>query len=279
MKLLKQTVIQVAVICTAVSWCTGTENADSHANVCGANLRLIDSAKEQWAMKEGKSGRDQVDVDKASAYISSQIAALECPSKGRYSVGVVDKNPICSIHGDLILREAQQSSERARVRPDEKGCTTRLATLFKAQRAWAIVEHKTTNDAVVAAEVLKYAKQGKSLLDCASGTPYTLGKASEPPICAAHPECKISSYAVQHLTRALADTKGFCRRNLRLIDSAKEQWAMANRKNGRDAINIEEASSFVSLPITDLTCPSGGEYSIGTQYDERPTCSKHGALK
>jgi hypothetical protein len=276
MNRLNQSVICAVVIVLAAFWCAGAETADDHSKTCTANLRLIDSAKEQWAMAKNKSAREQVNVDEASAYITSHITSLKCPSKGRYSVGLVDDNPTCSVHGDLIMQEVRQASERARLPADAERCIKRMAALFEAQRALALVNNMTTNDFVVATEVVKYAKQNKNLLDCPGGTPYTLGTVAEPPTCAAHPECKISAQAVQYLTRALKNPERFCLRNRRLMDSAKEQWVMANRKKARDPINIEEASRFVSLPITALECPQGGEYSIGVNYDEKPTCSVHG---
>jgi chromosome segregation ATPase len=66
-----------------------------------------------------------------------------------------------------------------------------------------------------------------------------------------------------------------CINNLRLIDSAKQQWALENKKAGTDTPEMSDLLPYFGqgASITNLpTCPDGGSYTIGTVND-KPTCS------
>ncbi len=68
--------------------------------------------------------------------------------------------------------------------------------------------------------------------------------------------------------------KNACINNLRQIDSAKEQWAMAENKNDGDSVDEAGAAAYIkgnAIP----TCPQGGTYTLGT-IGEEPTCSHPG---
>ena len=67
----------------------------SRTNSCIANLKQIDSAKEQWAMDNKKDAGAAVafsDLVGATAYMKSQPT---CPSGGTYTVNAVGTNPAC----------------------------------------------------------------------------------------------------------------------------------------------------------------------------------------
>lgn len=68
----------------------------SRAKSCSANLKQIDSAKEQWAMDNKKSNGDAgpalADICGADKYIK---ATPLCPSAGTYTVGAIGTNPTC----------------------------------------------------------------------------------------------------------------------------------------------------------------------------------------
>jgi predicted RNase H-like nuclease (RuvC/YqgF family) len=68
-----------------------------------------------------------------------------------------------------------------------------------------------------------------------------------------------------------------CINNLRLIDSAKQQWALEFRKTSADTPTWDDLRQYIGRgPNGDLpTCPEGGTYSIGT-IAEKPTCSIKG---
>jgi prepilin-type N-terminal cleavage/methylation domain-containing protein len=74
-------------------------------NACVNNLRLIDSAIQQWALEENKNSTDQVSVDKLTTYLNrggtgaingTGPGAVKCPSGGTYTVTTVDARPTCS---------------------------------------------------------------------------------------------------------------------------------------------------------------------------------------
>ena len=69
----------------------------SRAKSCVANLKQIESAKEQWAM-DNKAAMNAspgtTDLYGTSAYIRSSPA---CPSGGTYTIGDMATRPSCSI--------------------------------------------------------------------------------------------------------------------------------------------------------------------------------------
>ena len=74
----------------------------SRKNTCIANLKQVDSAKEQWAMDQRKNAGDacaMTDLVGTAAYLK---AAPVCPSGGTYTVAAVGTNPTCSITGHAL---------------------------------------------------------------------------------------------------------------------------------------------------------------------------------
>jgi hypothetical protein len=65
-----------------------------------------------------------------------------------------------------------------------------------------------------------------------------------------------------------------CINNLRLIDAAKQQWALENRKQNTDTPTMDDLRPYLGhgpngeLPI----CPDGGVYTVGA-IAEKPTCN------
>ena len=70
----------------------------SRAKGCSANLRQIETAKEQWAMdnKKGATDTPVLGTDLAPTYIKSTPS---CPSSGTYTVGDMSTRPVCSVGG------------------------------------------------------------------------------------------------------------------------------------------------------------------------------------
>jgi prepilin-type N-terminal cleavage/methylation domain-containing protein len=68
----------------------------SRAKACTANLKQLDSAKEQYAMDNKLSNGDAVAAGAlwaANAYIKTEP---ECPSGGTYTVAAIGTDPTCS---------------------------------------------------------------------------------------------------------------------------------------------------------------------------------------
>ena len=72
----------------------------SRAKACVANLKQIDSAKEQWAMdtraSSGAAGPAMTALVGAAGYIKSDPT---CPSSGTYTINAIGTNPVCSVGG------------------------------------------------------------------------------------------------------------------------------------------------------------------------------------
>jgi hypothetical protein len=71
-----------------------------------------------------------------------------------------------------------------------------------------------------------------------------------------------------------AQNDNACINNLRLIDGAKQQWALEFKKQTTDTPTMDDLKAYFQRgPNGDLpTCPDGGAYTIGT-VGEKPTCT------
>ena len=65
-----------------------------------------------------------------------------------------------------------------------------------------------------------------------------------------------------------------CISNLRLMDSAKEQWAMETHAPAGAAVTMSDLTTggYLRGPATGPKCQSGGEYTLRT-IGENPTCT------
>lgn len=68
--------------------------------------------------------------------------------------------------------------------------------------------------------------------------------------------------------------KNSCRNNLRQIDSAKEQFALANRLHDDDTPG-EEIGEYLKGGWKAMRCPAGGTYTINS-LNKDPTCTVPG---
>lgn len=66
-----------------------------------------------------------------------------------------------------------------------------------------------------------------------------------------------------------------CVNNLRLIDGAKEQWTLENRKRDGDSVTEADISKYIPNGFKSLQCPEKGTYSINP-IAIPPTCSTPG---
>lgn len=64
-------------------------------NNCINNLRMIDGAKDQWAIENNKMDSDLVTPEGCSPYIKGGWPI--CPVGGQYSVTTVAEPPVCSV--------------------------------------------------------------------------------------------------------------------------------------------------------------------------------------
>jgi hypothetical protein len=82
-----------------------------------------------------------------------------------------------------------------------------------------------------------------------------------------------SAVAIPNYMRVRATTVHYsCINNLRMLDAAKEQWALAEDKpEGADVVE-NEVLQYVNKGATLPVCPQGGRYTLGP-IGQRPTCS------
>jgi competence protein ComGC len=67
-------------------------------NACINNLRMIDAAKQQWALEKSKKASDVPTMADLQPYLKAR-QTLRCPAGGRYTIGSVAESPRCSIPG------------------------------------------------------------------------------------------------------------------------------------------------------------------------------------
>ncbi len=72
----------------------------SQHNACINNLRILDSAKEQWALANRASDGDEPDVEGVLEYVRGGTM-LVCPDGGTYTLNPIGTTPVCSVHGSL----------------------------------------------------------------------------------------------------------------------------------------------------------------------------------
>lgn len=68
----------------------------SRQNACINNLRIIDSAKEQWAMEAKQSDGSTVVINDANEYVKGSTTPF-CPTGGSYTYRNIGSSPTCSL--------------------------------------------------------------------------------------------------------------------------------------------------------------------------------------
>jgi hypothetical protein len=72
----------------------------SNRNGCINNLRLIDGAKEQWALEHHAKTNAVVAISDIAVLIKGGFP--KCPARGSYTIGRVGENPKCSVPGHSL---------------------------------------------------------------------------------------------------------------------------------------------------------------------------------
>jgi seryl-tRNA synthetase len=68
---------------------------------CINNLRVIDGAKQQWALQNSKGPNDVPQPQEILPYLPNNMMP-QCPAGGRYTLNAVNKAPTCSIPGHTL---------------------------------------------------------------------------------------------------------------------------------------------------------------------------------
>jgi len=77
-------------------------HAVSQQNACINNLRMIDAAKQQWALENGKKNGDVPTQADLMPYLGRNGQFPHCPQGGVYTIGAVGETPTCSIPGHKL---------------------------------------------------------------------------------------------------------------------------------------------------------------------------------
>jgi predicted RNase H-like nuclease (RuvC/YqgF family) len=72
-------------------------------NTCINNLRIIDGAKQQWALENKKTAETVPTVRDLLPYLKDQVFPV-CPSGGAYTVKAVSLVPVCSVAGHVLAQ-------------------------------------------------------------------------------------------------------------------------------------------------------------------------------
>jgi hypothetical protein len=83
----------------------------------------------------------------------------------------------------------------------------------------------------------------------------------------------LAAIAIPNFVKARSTAQmNVCINNLRQIDTAKQHWALDNKKATTDTPTAQELDAYLHNSFTTLKCPAGGVYTINA-VGEKPTCS------
>jgi glucan phosphoethanolaminetransferase (alkaline phosphatase superfamily) len=94
----------LVLLCALVSPNLKTVSSFSPTNACINNLRIIDAAKNQWALENNKTTNDTPTWENIQPYIGSATRNKipRCPEGGIYIIGSIGQSPTCSIEGHTL---------------------------------------------------------------------------------------------------------------------------------------------------------------------------------
>ena len=75
---------------------------NARRSACVNNLRLIDAAKEQYALANNKDSSTTPAAGDLTAYLKNS-AMPTCPGNGSYSINAIGTTPTCSLSGSPDL--------------------------------------------------------------------------------------------------------------------------------------------------------------------------------
>jgi hypothetical protein len=70
---------------------------------CINNLRLLDGAKQQWALENNRNPASPVTLADITPYLKNRVVP-GCPAGGIYTLGTVASLPVCSVPGHVLPR-------------------------------------------------------------------------------------------------------------------------------------------------------------------------------
>jgi hypothetical protein len=128
----------------------------SQRNKCKNNLRMIDDSRDQAALERNYKERATVTEKEISPFLKGGFSGLVCPKGGRYTIGPVGKESVCSEHGTL-------SAANAIPMPAVNAKVQRAADARSAAMEDAAIREAMRTDKVMAAQ--SAASQAKRAAD------------------------------------------------------------------------------------------------------------------
>ena len=83
-----------------ISSCERKPKDPFKGNACINRIRMIDGAKDQWALDQNKATNDLPTWDDIRDYLSQERVVPTCPAGGAYTIGRVGEGAKCSYHQD-----------------------------------------------------------------------------------------------------------------------------------------------------------------------------------
>ena len=80
------------------------KTVESQVNACINNLRILDGAKEQWALENKKVSGTFVNAVEIQPYLKGNVIPA-CPAGGIYVLNPVGTPPVCSIPGHALPQQ------------------------------------------------------------------------------------------------------------------------------------------------------------------------------
>lgn len=73
-------------------------------NACINNLRMLDGAKQQWALEKQKTVEAVPTAEEIAFYLKDQVIPV-CPATGKYTLNAVGAVPTCTIAGHALPQQ------------------------------------------------------------------------------------------------------------------------------------------------------------------------------
>jgi prepilin-type N-terminal cleavage/methylation domain-containing protein len=83
--------------------------SNAQKRICISNLRVLDGAKEQWALETKQSDGARARRASVNQYLKSGTPL--CPLRGTYRYGQVGFPPTCNVEGHFLMADFVDSEE------------------------------------------------------------------------------------------------------------------------------------------------------------------------
>ena len=213
---------------------------------CVANLKQIERAKAEWAREFNKTATDvprDSDLFGEGKYMRER---LTCPEGGTYQLWTVGIGATCNLIG-------WQHQLNGRPLRYQGNITLQKAFFFSCGIGWVAVIRLLWGVWQVKRPRQKLLLAGLAIILVVL----------------------IGLTLPQFVPARVTSSRNACSANLRMIQGAKETWALENKKSPTDVPWPADLIGSDKYIRTTPVCPAGGSYRLGA-FREKPTCSVSG---